>query len=251
MDHSRLWPVVLLIGTLLSLLPVPGITQEKQPAWQVLSTPDFAAWQGTPKDFWQTAALVGLDPKNPKKLLPMPGQGIIVNNPTGKTRDLLSKARFGDIELHMEFLISKNSNSGVKFHGHYEIQIADSWGKKKKLTGDDCGGVYPRAELKPKYRHIDEGIAPLVNAALPPGEWQTLDVIFVAPRFDSAGKKIASARLVKAILNGKLIHDNVELKTPTGHFWTKQEMTEGPLLLQGDHGPVAFRNVKVRPYQAN
>jgi hypothetical protein len=146
----------------------------------------------------------------------------------------------------MEFLIPKGSNSGVKFHSLYEIQILDSYGKKE-LTGDDCGGVYPRAEMSPRYRHIDKGIPPSKNACKPPGEWQKLHAIFLAPRLDAEGKKTANAKLVKVTLNGVVVHENVELKTPTGHNWVKQEVATGPLLLQGDHGPVAFRNVRVRP----
>ena len=53
----------------------------------------------------------------------------------------------------------------------------------------DCGGIYPRAELKPKYHYLDDGVPPRVNAARPAGDWQTLDVVFQAPRFDAAGKK--------------------------------------------------------------
>jgi hypothetical protein len=75
-----------------------------------------------------------------------------------------------------------------------------------------------------------------------------LDIIFQAPRFDSDGKKARNARFVKVVLNGKVIHDDVELKTPTGNNWSKQEHATGPLFLQADHGPVAFRNIRVRPY---
>lgn len=244
--------IILLAGVVCALLvmgivPTSGQT-DKQADWTSLSTSDFSAWQDSPKEFWKSAGSIGLDPDNQKKLLAKGGDSILYNNQTGKTRNLLSKMKFGDIELHLEFMVAKNSNSGVKFHGHYEIQIMDSFGKPA-ASGDVCGGVYPRAELKPKYHHIDKGVAPLVNAAKPAGEWQTLEAVFLAPRFDADGKKTASARLVKAMLNGKLIHDNVELKTPTGNLWTAKEMAEGPLLLQGDHGPVAFRNVKVRPYK--
>ena len=185
----------------------------------------------------------------PKKLVAQPGKGIWVNGPTGRTRDLISKVFHGDVELHLEFMIPKGSNSGVKLQGHYEIQILDSFGAKT-LSGDSCGGIYPRAELKPKYHHIDKGVAPLVNACKPAGEWQTLDLIFVAPKFDANKKKIANARFVKVVLNGKVVHDNVELLTPTGNLWTRPEVATGPILLQADHGPVAFRNVRVRPYVA-
>jgi hypothetical protein len=215
--------------------------------WIALSgTNDLEAW-AEPKGDWFVAGSVGLDPKNPNRLAAMPGTGILVNGRNGRTHNLITKQKFGDIEAHVEFLIPKGSNSGVKFEGLYEIQIFDSWGVKKPKASD-CGGIYPRAEMEPRYHHIDDGVPPRTNAARPPGEWQALDAIFLAPRFDDAGKKTANARLVKVVLNGKVIHEDVELKTPTGHAWRDKEIPRGPLLLQGDHGPVAFRNVRVHPY---
>jgi hypothetical protein len=195
---------------------------------------------------WKWARAVTLDPANPKKLAFEPGSGILVNSPKGTAPDLNTKEKYGDLEIHVEFLISKGSNSGVKFHGLYEIQILDSYGKKGELTGEDCGGIYPRAELKPKYHYLDKGVAPKVNACKAPGEWQTLEAAFRAPRFDRDGKKTANARIARATLNGQVIHEDQELLTPTGHNHTKPEVATGPLMLQGDHGPVAFRNVRVR-----
>lgn len=231
-------------------LAVPAAGREKGRPWVSLSgDKGLEAWK-EPHGEWLVADSVAMDPDNPKRLKAKPGKGgILVNGVKGQTPDLLSKEKFGDLELHCEFMIPKGSNSGVKFHAHYEIQIFDSFGKKKKLDGSDCGGIYPRAEFNPGYHHIDDGIAPKVNAARPAGEWQTLDVIFVAPRFDEAGKKVKNARIVKAVLNGQVIHDNVELLYPTGNNWKHKEMATGPLLLQGDHGPVAFRNFRVRPYK--
>jgi len=197
---------------------------------------------------WAFTDAVKLSEANPKKLAFIPGKGILINGEKGNAKDLLTKATFGDIELHMEFCMPTGSNSGVKFHAHYEIQLCDSFGKEK-LEGDGCGGIYPRAELKPKYHHIDKGIGPKVNACKAPGEWQSLDVIFLAPRFDSAGAKTTNAKIVLAKLNGQIIHENQEMATPTGHNYVKKEMAVGPLLFQGDHGPVALRNVKVREYK--
>ena len=135
----------------------------------------------------------------------------------------------------------------MKFHGFYEIQIADSFGAKD-VTASHLGGIYPRSEMLPTYHHIDKGIPPRSVPAKPSGEWQTLDIIFQAARFDASGKKTANARIVKATVNGTVVHENVEVPYPTGDNWKKQEMAKGPLLLQADHGPVAFRNIRVRPW---
>ena len=69
---------------------------------------------------------------------------------------------------------------------------------------------------------------------------------FLAPRFDKDGKKIKNAMIAKAVLNRQVIHEKQELLTPTGDRWKNAEMREGPLMLQADHGPVAFRNMRVK-----
>jgi hypothetical protein len=236
-----------LLATVFLLFTVPSLGQGEKKEWiDLFGDKVLELWKGS--GGWQVAGDVEIDPNNPRKLLAKPGKGVLVNIPKGKKApNLVSEQKFSDIEVHVEFYIPKGSNSGVKLEGFYEIQIFDSWGvKKPKAT--DCGGIYPRAEQKPKYHHIDEGIPPKSNACKAPGEWQTLDIIFQPPRFDEEGKKIANARFVKVVLNGTLIHENVEVKTPTGALWKEKEIPQGPLLLQGDHGPVAFRNVRVRPY---
>jgi hypothetical protein len=239
-------PLIRLSLVAIFVFSAVAIGRAGEGGWTDLTAQGLEAWQ-KPTGDWFVAGGVSLDAQNPKLLAATPGTGVLVNGKTGRTRNLLSKEKYGDIEVHVEFLIPKRSNSGVKFEGLYEIQIFDSFGVKN-LTGSDCGGIYPRAEQKPVYHHIDKGIAPRTNAARPAGEWQTLDVIFQAPRFDAAGKKTANARFVKVVLNGQVIHEDVEVKTPTGHAWHDKEIPRGSLLLQGDHGPVAFRNIRVRPY---
>jgi hypothetical protein len=234
-------------AALLALLIPTAPVGEKD--WIILfDGKSLDAWK-QPLGDWAVVGGVELDPTNERKLIGKPGEGVIYNGPRGRTRNLISKQAFGDLQVHAEFLVPKKSNSGVKLHAVYEIQIYDSWGvKKPKAT--DCGGIYPRAELLPKYHYLDQGIPPRENACRPPGEWQTLDLIFVAPRFDKDGNKVRNARFVKVVLNGRVIHDDVELKTPTGNNWNKKEHATGPLFMQADHGPVAFRNVRVRPYVA-
>jgi hypothetical protein len=173
------------------------------------------------------------------------GGAVWVNGETGRLPNLITKQEFGDCEIHLEFLIAKNSNAGVKFHEVYEIQILDSFNKKDPLSGSDMGGIYPRADLKGNG-YLDKGVPPKVNAAKPPGEWQTLHAVWKAPRFNDKGEKVASAVLVKAVLNDQVIHENVEVKTATGSNWNKPERPTGAFMIQTDHGPTAIRNAKIR-----
>ncbi len=80
----------------------------------------------------------------------------------------------------------------------------------------------------------------------PPFQWQSYDIIFRAPRFDADGNKIANARFERVVHNGQVVHEDVELSGPTrGAF--SGEVAVGPLRLQGDHGPIAYRNIRIRP----
>jgi 3-keto-disaccharide hydrolase len=218
--------------------------------WKTLADgTSFDGWKGIDSadcGKWMTAQSVALDPAvDGKKLKITSGPGILVNGADGRTCDLITKEEYGDCELHLEFTVAKGSNSGVYLLGRYEIQIFDSFGKKD-WTYSDCGGIYPRWINDQNT----EGHKPCVNASKAPGEWQTLDVVFRAARFDAKGKKTANARFVAVRLNGALIHKNVDLNGPTrgamgGNLGP--DVAKGPLRLQGDHGPVAFRSIRIRP----
>jgi hypothetical protein len=213
--------------------------------WIVLS--DSLSHFQEPLGDWYTADSVRVNAENDRQLQGELGTGILVNGKTGRTHNLTTRDKWGDLEVQLEFMIPRRSNSGVKLHGVYEIQIYDSAGKTGKLTGADCGGIYPRGEMKPRYHHLDDGIAPRVNAAEKPGEWQSVQIVFRAPRFNAKNEKITNAQFERVLLNGQVIHDHVELLHPTGNAWKDKEHPTGPLLIQADHGPVAVRNVRVRP----
>ncbi|HWE36168.1 MAG TPA: DUF1080 domain-containing protein [Isosphaeraceae bacterium] len=218
--------------------------------WKELTGPGgLDAWK-KPTGAWEVVGGVRTDPKDPTGLVAEPGTGVIYNGPRKRTSNLVTRESFGDVEVHAEFLIPKGSNSGIKLEGAYEVQILDSYGKAT-VKASDCGGIYPRAELLPKYHYLDDGFPPRVNAAKPAGEWQTLDITFRAPRFDARGKKTADARFEKVVLNGRVVQEDVAVPTPTGHAWHDKESPTGPILLQADHGPVAFRNLRVRPLPAS
>ena len=119
-------------------------------------------------------------------------------------------------------------------------------GTRASCTGDDCGGIYPRAEEKPKYHHIDKGVAAAGERGEAGRRVADADGDVPGAALQRQGEKIENARLVKATLNGQVIHENAEFKTPTGANYVKKEVAAGPFLLQADHGPTAFRNVRIR-----
>ena len=148
--------------------------------------------------------------------------------------DIYTEQKFGDITLELEFMVPKGSNSGIYLMGEYEVQILDSYGKPDdKLTQGDLGALYSAAK-------------PPKNAAKKPGEWQKFVIEFQAPKFDG-DKKTANAKFIKVILNDVVLHENVEMKKNTPGGLTGKESATGPLMFQGDHGPVAFRNIKITP----
>lgn len=224
---------------LLLLLGAVGAFAQAGPSIVLIKDHDLSVWR-QPTNLWSIIGGVALSPSDPKLLVAKPGEGVLFNG--GRTTDLVSKQEFGDVQLHIEFNISKRSNSGVYFMGSYELQIYDSYGvAKDEYPGIECGGLYPRWINNKDV----EGHSPDVNASLPAGQWQTFDVTFRAPRFNASGAKIANAVFVKVVHNGKVIHQNVTLnaETRTGY----PEKPRGPLRLQGDHGPVAFRNIRIQP----
>jgi hypothetical protein len=166
----------------------------------------------------------------------------------GIEKDILSVMEHGDLDLDLDFMMAKGSNSGIYLQGRYEIQLNDSWGKKNPKYGD-VGGIYERwDESKPEGSKGYEGIAPRLNVAKAPGLWQNIKISFQAPRFDATGKKISDAKILSIILNGVLIHENVELTGPTRGSLLDNEVPSGPLRFQGDHGNVAFRNIKYKSF---
>jgi hypothetical protein len=149
---------------------------------------------------------------------------------------------FGDCQLHVEFAEpvppvgegQDRGNSGLFLMGLYEVQVLDSYQNKTYADGQ-ASAVYGQ-------------FPPQVNASRPPGQLQTYDIIFHAPRFDKDGKLLRPARMT-VLHNGVLVQDNVELSGPTAHHDRppyKPTPTKLPLSLQ-DHGnPVRFRNIWIR-----
>ncbi|WP_437202931.1 3-keto-disaccharide hydrolase [Planctomicrobium sp. SH664] len=155
---------------------------------------------------------------------------------------LRTKAAFGDCQLHLEFATpaevegegQARGNSGVYFMGKYEVQILDSYDNKTYFDGQ-CGSIYKQHP-------------PLVNACRKPGEWQTYDIIFTAPRFNADGS-LKSPAVITALQNGVLIQNHYELLGGT-YFEQPPSYTAHadrlPLQLQYHRDAVKFRNIWIR-----
>lgn len=155
---------------------------------------------------------------------------------------ITSKQAFGDCQLHVEFATPAEvkgsgqgrGNSGVYLMGKYEVQILDSYENKTYFDGQ-CGAIYKQQP-------------PTVNACRKPGEWQTYDIIFTAPRFDDDGK-LAKPAYVTVLHNGVVIHNHFELQGGTSYVAPpayKKHPAKLPFNIQNHGNPTRFRNIWVR-----
>jgi len=144
--------------------------------------------------------------------------GILMNEGE-EANNIYTRQKFNDFKLHVEFNVDPQSNSGVYLRGRYEIQILDDL--NRPLDVHSQGALYGF-------------IVPPVKASKPAGEWQTYEITLIANR-------------VTVILNGTKIIDNAEVPGITGGALDANEKEPGPILLQGDHGRVQFRKVRLTP----
>lgn len=169
------------------------------------------------------------------------GAFTVAREVANKPVDLRTRQAFGDVQLHLEFRSPPperegqfRGNSGIFFMGLYELQILDSWKNETYVNG----------QMASLYKQH----APLVNASRPPGEWQTLDVVFVAPRFNPDGS-LRSPALATVFHNGILVQHAAVLKGPTNarsRLPYVAHAAKQPMRLQDHRSPVSFRNIWVR-----
>jgi hypothetical protein len=229
-----------LVFAALAALAVAGFNLSAQETRSgKVSTPingkDLTGWKvkGDAKKHKWSIGIAEMDPAKKNQLVikdATDGKGELVNGNGGGGVDIATEEKFGDCLLEIELMVPQGSNSGIYMMGEYEVQILDSFGRAKVGPGD-IGGLYNAA-------------APKLNAAKKPGEWQKFVIDFQAPKFEG-GKKTSNAKFLKVTLNDQVIHENVEMKGPTPGGLTGKEAPTGPIMFQGDHGPVAFRNMKV------
>lgn len=240
--------LVLGIVAMLIQNPITGYTQVSESPYTTIPLTDLRAFKPTAGN-WKLASDVTYDWKESGKGKIAPGSGIVVNDLSGKAKDhLVTLMEHGDIDLELDFMMEKGSNAGIYLQGRYEIQMFDSWGVVP-VKSTDCGAIYERwDDSRPAGRQGYEGHAPAQNVSRAPGLWQHYRIEFRAPRFDENGKKTENARFVKVVHNGVVIHENVEVNGPTRASIFRDEKSTGPIVIQGDHGPVAIRNIKYKAY---
>ncbi len=143
----------------------------------------------------------------------------VLSNTSGKAPTLVSKQQFSNFRLHVEYRLPKGGNSGIGLRGHYEVQLNDDFGQPPDVHGNVS--LYSQ-------------IAPSVNASRRAGEWQNLDLTLIG-------------RDLSAVLNGVPVIDHQQVRGLTGMAENPYEDRPGPILVQGDHGGVEFRNITVTP----
>lgn len=196
---------------------------------------------------WSIGSDAIANPNTKGSMKAIAGTGVLVDvlNPKDN-KDILTKEEFGDFELELDFMMAKESNSGVYIQARYEVQLFDSW-TKLHPEFSDCGGIYQRwDDARGKGNEGYQGIAPLNNASRAPGLWQHLKLKFQAPQFNAAGVKIRNALFQEVYLNGVLVQLQQEVTGPTRSSTFENEQAMGPLMFQGDHGNVAFRNIQYK-----
>ncbi|NND09488.1 MAG: DUF1080 domain-containing protein [Saprospiraceae bacterium] len=221
---------------------------ESSLAFTVLPLDDLSNFRAVGAN-WSVVQSVSCDYQKEHNIQGIPGTGVLLNKPGPDAMDnIATQFEHGDLEIQFEVMLPKGSNSGVYFQGRYEIQLFDSW-KKENPTFTDLGGIYQRwDESRPEGSKGFEGVAPRINASKTPGLWEHFHVLFRAPRFDENGQKIENAKFEFVRLNGMLIQQDIEVSGPTRAHQLEGEAALGPLFIQGDHGPVAFRNIKYKSY---
>jgi len=159
----------------------------------------------------------------------------------GGAGNIVTKRKFDDIQLHLEFSSPAKvegegqgrGNSGVFMQKRYEVQVLDSY-QNRTYSNGQAGALYKQHP-------------PLVNASRPPGEWQTYDIIYTAPRFNKDGMRIVPA-YITVLHNGVLIHNHREIKGTTEYIGLPKNVAHGEdvIMLQDHSNPVSYRNIWVR-----
>ena len=245
--RRKLISITVVAAALLQQMALAEVSREEQARvtelWQPVPPVVTSGLNGAPP----SDALILFDGRDLGELRSVDGGAVpwVVRDGTltvlGGSGDIQSRRNFGDIQLHIEWRSPAQvqgdsqgrGNSGIKFMGRYEVQILDSFENP----------TYPNGQAASIYKqHI-----PLVNASRPPGEWQTYDIIFMAPRF-GAGGRVAAPATVTVLHNGVLVQNHVVLLGTTEYIGQASYEQHGPAPIRlQDHGnPVSFRNIWVR-----
>ncbi|WP_158971768.1 family 16 glycoside hydrolase [Paraglaciecola sp. L3A3] len=176
------------------------------------------------------------------------GDSVLFNRPKGdlfaKGNLLETQKAYKDFHFRVDVNITPKTKSGIYFLGRYRINIADMY-KAKKIRPTGMGGLAHRYDEERERNVRYDGAIPKANPSKPPGQWQTLEIDFKAPRFDKDGFKTEYAQFISVKLNGVSIHKKQVATGPSQDAQYLNETSQGPIFLVGDSAPVAFRNLVI------
>lgn len=191
-------------------------------------------------DGWAIAGNVFMDRNGAANCSLEEGEGVLVN-PSGEKKLLTTTIDHEDLDLKLDFMLSKESSAALLFQGRYVLRLTDGWNEDGVSTSGS-GAMATAA---------DNNALPLINDVKAPGLWQHLSVKFKAPRFDASGKKVSNALFKEVILNGKTIQQNVEVADVSAQAPLKEEGAGGFLVIGSEGGAVAFQNIQFKAYAGN
>ncbi|MBN1125755.1 MAG: DUF1080 domain-containing protein [Sedimentisphaerales bacterium] len=194
---------------------------------------NWIAKPGSGKENLWVVGIPEMNKDNPKQLIAKNGVGAMINltKEHGQSQDFYSRQTFGSGRFEVEVMVPQGSNSGVYLMGEYEVQVLDSFGRERMGSGD-MGAIYGAAP-------------PPFNANTPPGTWQKYVIDWQTPVFNDKPEKIKNARFIRVQLNGQMLHESLVMPNQTPGGVDGREKPVGPLMFQGNHGSVAYRNIIV------
>ncbi|MBL8862818.1 MAG: DUF1080 domain-containing protein [Planctomycetes bacterium] len=221
--------------------PPPPARESSDQGWLRLCYADaFQMWTG---EGWQLVD-VDLDAADPTRLATREGVGALVSPSTwkggGAPPSFATRLAFGDFRLRFDFLLPQGGRAMLRLLGRYDLLLAAT-SDERATSLDSCGALLfadgtGRAPLNPGFRT--------------PGEWHQMDLTFRAPRFDATGKKIANARVVRALVDDVLLHEEVELPGPGAA--RSDELPVGPIVFSATGaGQVALNSIRIKPTEVD
>lgn len=213
---------------------------------KVVALSDLSAFRA-PSPSWKIVGGAATQSEGSAAFATSPGVGVLVHLPSNARSAVETAWDHGDIDVSFEVMTAQGSSAEVLLMGRYAVQLSESW-KSGAPTVSTIGAIAPRWDAaRAAGNGAFEGIPPRQNAGRAPGLWQSVEIIFRAPRF-ADGRKTTNARFMRVSVNGVVVQENVQVTAPTQGAALHDEGAAGPLALVDEHGGLAIRNIRYKSY---